>query len=220
MTSYPACNYTLLSRKPCNADKKLLWNAIGKSWSIFQNPLCKIAWSAPGREITMTSYPAFNKTSFSWKPCIPDKKLLWNTIRKSSSLFHNPSCKIVWSSPQAAKSRWRHIRLSIELCYLGNHASQIKSYYGTLSGSHCRCSRIRHEKSREAPPGGGLTITSYPVSNTTSISWKPCMVAEKLLWITIMKYWSLSNFYKKKTANINLKNWSVYKCCWWRESVA
>jgi len=65
------------------------------------------------------------------------------------------------------------------------------------SGSHGRSFRIRHEKSREAPPGGGLTITLYAISNATLLSWKPCMVAEKLLWITIMKYWSLSNFYKK-----------------------
>jgi len=26
----------------------------------------------------MTSYPVGNKTSLSGKPCIPDKKLLWN----------------------------------------------------------------------------------------------------------------------------------------------
>jgi len=131
--------------------------------------------------------------------------------------------------PLAAKSRWRHIRLAIKPCYLGNHASQIKSYYGTLSGSHCRSFRIRHEKtpeatpktsypacnktslsrkpcitdksyytslsgsharsfimrhekSREAPSGGGLTITSNTVSNTTSLSRKSCMVAEKLLY--------------------------------------
>jgi len=29
----------------------------------------------------------------------------------------------------AEKSRWRHIRLEIKPPYLGNHASQIKSYY-------------------------------------------------------------------------------------------
>jgi len=39
----------------------------------------------PGGEITMTSYPVGNKTSLSQKPCIPDKKLLWNAIRKSWS---------------------------------------------------------------------------------------------------------------------------------------
>jgi len=58
--------------------------------------------------------------------------------------------------------------------------SQIKSYIGTLSGSHGRSFRIRHVESREAPPGGGLTTTSYPVGNKTSFSRKPCMVAKKL----------------------------------------
>jgi len=48
----------------------------------------------PGGEITMTSYPDGNKTSWSQKSCIRDKKLLWNTIRKSWSLFQNPSYKI------------------------------------------------------------------------------------------------------------------------------
>jgi len=38
MTSYSACNKTSLPRKPCIPDKNLLWNAIGKSWSLFQNP--------------------------------------------------------------------------------------------------------------------------------------------------------------------------------------
>jgi len=46
--------------------------------------------------LTMTPYPPFNKTSLSRKPCIADKKLLWITIRKSWSLFQNPSWKISW----------------------------------------------------------------------------------------------------------------------------
>jgi len=66
--------------------------------------------------VRMTSFPVGNKTSLSWKPCIP-----------------------------------------------------IKSYYGTLSGSHGLSFRIRHEKSPEAPPGGEITMTSYPVSNNTSL---------------------------------------------------
>jgi len=56
--------------------------------------------------------------------------------------------------PLAEKSLWLHIRLAKKPRYLGNHASQIKSYYGTLSGSHIHSFRIRHEKSPEAPPGG------------------------------------------------------------------
>jgi len=58
----------------------------------------------------------------------------------------------------AEKSRCRHIRLAIKPRYLGNHASQIKGYYGLLSESHGRSFRIRHEKSREAPPGGEIMI--------------------------------------------------------------
>jgi len=98
MTSYLAINETSLSRKPCIPDEQLLRNAIRKSWSLCQNPLWKFAWSAPSGEITMTSYPPCNKTS-SLKPCIPDNKLLWNTISKSWSHFQNPSWKIAWSVP-------------------------------------------------------------------------------------------------------------------------
>jgi len=43
---------------------------------------------------------------------------------------------------------------------LRNHASEIKSYYGTILGSHCPSFRIRHIKEREAPPGGEFTMTS------------------------------------------------------------
>jgi len=47
---------------------------------------------------------------------------------------------------------------------------------------------------------------SYPVGTKTSFSLKPCIADIKLLWITIMKSWSLSNFYKK-TANNNQKTY-------------
>jgi len=53
--------------------------------------------------------------------------------------------------PLAGKSRLRHIRLATKPRYLENHGSQIKRYYGTLSGSHGRSFRIRHEKSPEEP---------------------------------------------------------------------
>jgi len=99
MTSYPVGNKTSLSRKPCIPDKKLLWNANRKSWSLFQISSWKFAGSAPSGEITMTSYPVSNKTSLSRKPFVPDKKLLWNANSKSWSLFQNPSWKIAWSAP-------------------------------------------------------------------------------------------------------------------------
>jgi len=40
-----------------------------------------------------------NKTLLSRKPCIPDKMLLWITIRKSWSLFQKLSWKIAWYAP-------------------------------------------------------------------------------------------------------------------------
>jgi len=99
--------------------------------------------------------------------------------------------------PLAEKARWRHIRLAIKPNilikprYPGNHAPQIKSYYGTLLGSHGLSFRIRHEKLPEAPPSGEFTMTSYPPWNKTSLSRKPCIPDNKLLWNTIRKSWSL-----------------------------
>jgi len=93
--------------------------------------------------------------------------------------------------PIAEESRWPHIRLAIKPRYLGNHASQIKSYYGTLSGNHGHSFNIRQEKSRGAPPGGKIMMTSYPACNKTSSSRKPCIPDTKLLWNAIWKSWSL-----------------------------
>jgi len=65
--------------------------------------------------------------------------------------------------PLAEKLRRRHIRFALKPRYLGNQASQKKSYYGTLSGCHGRSFRIRHEKLPEAPPSGEITMKLYPV---------------------------------------------------------
>jgi len=93
--------------------------------------------------------------------------------------------------PLGEKSRWRHIRLAIKPRYLGNHAWQLKSYYTTLSESHGRSFRIRHERSPGTPPSGEITMKSYPVSNTISLSRKPCTITKKLLYNCIRKSWSL-----------------------------
>jgi len=138
MTSFPVGNKTSLSQKPCITNKKLLWNTIGKSWSLFQIPSWKFAWSAPSVEITMTSYPACSETSLSRKPCITDK-----------------------------------------------------SYYGTLSGSHGRSFRFRHENLPEAHPSVEITMTSYTACNETSLSRKPSILDKKLVWNAIRKSWSL-----------------------------
>jgi len=52
------------------------------------------------------------------------------------------------------KFRQQNLRLAIKPRYLGNHASQIKSYYESVSGSHGRSYRIRHKKVRAVSHGG------------------------------------------------------------------
>jgi len=189
--SYPDSNKTSLYRKPSITDKKLLSNANRKLWSLFQNPSYKKACSASWRKIMITSYPACNKTSLSRKTYIPDNKLIWNTIRKSWPLFQNPSWKIVWTA--------HGVEIKMASYLAGNKTSlswkpyiPVKNCYGTLSGSHDRSFKIRHEKSSEAPPGVENTMTWYTVGNKTSLSRKPCTPDKKLPWITIMKSWSLS----------------------------
>jgi len=132
----------------------------------------------PDGEITMTSYLVCNKTTFPRKPCIADKKLLLNAASQSWSLFQNPLWKIVWSAS------WR---LVIKPRYLGNHVSQIKSYYGTLSGNHGGFFRIHQEKSRGALHGGEIRMTSFPAWNKSSLSRKSCIQNIKLLWNAIRK---------------------------------
>jgi len=99
--------------------------------------------------------------------------------------------KICVERPLAGKSRWRHVRLTIKPRYLGNHASQIKSCYGTLSGSHGRSFRLLHENLREVPPSVEITMTSYPACNETSLSRIPCILDKMLVWNAIRKSWSL-----------------------------
>jgi len=70
-------------------------------------------------------------------------------------------------------------------------ASQIKRFYETLLGSHVRSFRIRPQIMRAAPPDGGLTMTSYPVGNKTSLSRKPYIADKKLQWNAVRKSWSL-----------------------------
>jgi len=45
-----------------------------------------------------------------------------------------------------------------------------KNYYVTLLRGQGHYFRIRHERVRAAPSGVGLTFTSYPVGNATSLS--------------------------------------------------
>jgi len=93
--------------------------------------------------------------------------------------------------PLASKSRWRLICLAVKARYLWNHASQIKRYYWSLSGSNDRSLRIHQKKSPEAPPSGEIMLTSYPSGNKTSLYRKPGIPDNKLLWHTMRKSWSL-----------------------------
>jgi len=77
-------------------NERWLWHW-GRSLRFRQQNLCE---TPPVGEITMKLYLTCNKTSLSRKPCIPDTKLLWNAIRKSWSLFQNPSCNMAWSAPR------------------------------------------------------------------------------------------------------------------------
>jgi len=130
------------------------------------------------------------------KPCYPGShasqiKIYNGTLQRS----HGPSFRIRHEKrlkrPLAEKSGWRHIRLSLKPRYLGNYASQIKSYSGTLIGSHGRPFRIRYDNLPDALPSGETTMTSYPPCNKTSLSRKPCIPDKWLRWNTIRKSWAL-----------------------------
>jgi len=109
--------------------------------------------------------------------------------------------------PLAEKSWWRHLRLAIKPRFIGNHTSQMKSYYGTLWGSRGRSIRMHPEKSPEALPSRKTTMTSYPPCNKTALSRKPCILDKTLLRNTLGKSWSLFQNPSWKIA------WSAP---WWR----
>jgi len=136
----------------------------------------------------MTSYP------LAIKPCYLGN----HSSQIKSSMDRNQKFLVAFSEsvmkncvkrPLAEKLRCCHVRLAIKLRYLGNHASEIKSYCGTLSGINGCSSIIRHETLREVP-GGGLTNMTYPVGKTTSLSRKLCIVAKPLPWIINGSYGS------------------------------
>jgi len=87
MTSYPACTKTSLYPKPSIADNYYNGTLSGNHGRSFRIRQENSRGAPPGREITMTSYPACNKTSLSQKSCIPDKKLVRNALWKSWTLF-------------------------------------------------------------------------------------------------------------------------------------
>jgi len=83
--------------------------------------------SKMGRNRQLPAKIKYRKTSKLYKRYAKyvNKPWLWNWGRSFGFRQQN----------LAEKSRWRHIWLAIKPRYLGNHASQIQSCYGTLSGS-------------------------------------------------------------------------------------
>jgi len=62
----------------------------------------------------------------------------------------------------AEKSRLRHIRLAIKPSYLGNNASQIKSYEGSLPGSHVRPLRNHDDVMSGLQQNHVISETTHP----------------------------------------------------------
>jgi len=158
---------------------EVLWNAIRMSRSIFQNPSWKSTCSAPWRGVTMTSYPVGIKTSLSGKSCKTQiqsyyELLSWNLgcsfrFRQKQLRGALTAGGLTMTSYPVGNKTW----LSRKLCMaakmlLWNSWSlfQNPSYKIVFSA-----------------PGGELTMATYP--------GKPGMAAKTLLWIIIMKYWSV-----------------------------
>jgi len=144
-----------ISRKPCIPDKKLLWNTVRKSWSLFQNPSWKIAWSAPGREIMMTSYTAGNKTSLCRKPCIPDKKSYYGTLSGCHGRSFRSRHEKVRAALPGGEPTMTSYPAGITISLSRESRTAAKK---SLSWSHGRYFRISHEKSHEAL--GEIAMTS------------------------------------------------------------
>jgi len=173
---------------------------------LFQIPSTKPVWNAPSGEITMTSFRLAIKPRYLGNHA-SQMESYYGTLSGNHSHFFRMRHEKSREASLLEKSGWSHIRLAIKPRYLVNHASQIKSYYGTLSGSHGRSFRIRHEEWPETPPGAEITMTSYPACNKTSLSRKPCIPDKNLLWITNRKSCSLFQDASWKIA------WSAP---WWR----
>jgi len=120
-------------------------------------------------------------------------------------------------APLTEKSRWRHIRLGIKPRYLGNHATEMKSYFGTLSGSHGRFFRMRHVNSPEAPTiREEITVTSYPACKKTSFSREPC-VPDKTWYAMLSGKQSRGRSFKDTPINFNSGIMSIITIheLWW-----
>jgi len=122
-------------------------SAWGHSFRFRQQNLCE---TPPGEEITMTSYPASNKTSLSLKPA-SQLRSYKGMLSGSYGRFFRIRHEKVRAAPLAEQWWWRHIRFAIKPRYLGNHAWQLISCYGSLSWSHGRCQNWSWKIARSAP---------------------------------------------------------------------
>jgi len=133
-----------LAIKPCHLEnhasqlKNYYGTLIGSHGPSFRIRHIKERKAPLGGEFTMTSYPVGNKTSLSRKPCIPNKKLIWNTIQEVIVALSEFVMENRLKRPLAEDWRWRHVWLAIKHRYLGNHAWQIKRYCGSMSWSFGR----------------------------------------------------------------------------------
>jgi len=118
MTSYLVGNKTSLSRKHTSHIKFAI--TIKKLWSLFQNPSCKIAWSA-----SLAEKSRWRHIRLAIKP-----RYLGNHASQINvSMGRYPEVMVALSEsfmkkgvqhPLAEDWRWPHIRLAIKPRYLGN----------------------------------------------------------------------------------------------------
>jgi len=130
--------------------KKSQWITVRKSRSLFQNPpwttKCSAHWQRTDSDVICgCQYNLITSETMlrRWKVTLERYSEIM--VALSESVMKN--CV---KRPLAEKSPWPHIRLAIKPHYLGNHASQIKTYFGTLPGNHGRFFKIRHNIVRVA----------------------------------------------------------------------
>jgi len=113
----------------------LLWITIRKSWSLFQKSSWKIARSASWWRNHDDVISGLQKKLIISRTMHPRQKVIIDHYQEVKLALSETVMKNCLKRPLAEKSRWCQFRLAMKPRYLGNHASQIKSYYGSLSWS-------------------------------------------------------------------------------------
>jgi len=105
-------------------------------------------------------------------------KSYYGTLSRSHGCSFRISHEKVCSEPPSGGLTMVSYQACSKTSFIGNHASQIKS---TMDRYHEVLVALSESVMKIIAWSVGLTITSYPVGNTTSLSRKPCMVAIKVL---------------------------------------